>query len=82
MKRSKTVTSMLEPYIWKLITDNEDSVSTYLHDLACADLIRRKLLTVDELLRMNEGNADDFLANIIRLAREDTDTSETEAAAV
>jgi len=49
MKRIRAATCMMEPDIYELMRNNEPNMSGYMHDLVCADLIRRKLLTIQEM---------------------------------
>lgn len=48
MRRSKPATVLFDPEIYKLMEKAESNISTYLYELACTDLIRRGLLSMEK----------------------------------
>lgn len=52
MRRTKAVTIMMEPEIVYILQQHEENLSQYGHDLIAADMIARKILTVQDLKRI------------------------------
>lgn len=71
MRRTKQVTSLFVPEVYKVMEEAEDNISWYLYELACADLLRRGKLTMQQWMDAQKSR-DEVQATSV-----ETDTAST-----
>lgn len=77
--RSCQVNVSVEPIIFERMRANEKNISKYVHNLITQDLVRRKIMSVQDILEMVVG--EDYMEIIQALAASESNSKEAEAVA-
>lgn len=56
MRRTRQVTSMFSPEIYRLLEELEPNISWYIYELTCLDLMRRGKLTMQQWMELQNNN--------------------------